>query len=597
MSNLLPNDARAALDWNWADYQPHYQRLSAVTLRPSNVTEWLAEWTHLSSLLSEVAARLNVIYNQDTTDEAAEKRFFRFLEDVVPAAEAAEQQLRQKLLDYAPEPSGTTIADIEAVAEAMAIPSTMAVPLRNIRAEAQLFREENLPLQVETKKLEAEYEKLIGAQTIVWQGEELPLPQLRPLLNQPDRQAREQVWRLAQERRLQDREAINQVWQGLLALRARIAANAACCDYREYAWRNYLRFDYTPEDAQTFQKAIERHCVPAATHIYDRHRLRLGLESLRPWDITDGLFNQPADPPGTEPLQPYRTTEEFLTKTAAVFRAVDPQVAAGFEMMIAENLLDVDNRKGKAPGGYQAYFPLARRPFIFMNGVGTHQDVQTMLHEVGHAFHAFSSAHLPYYPQLSTPMEFNEVASMGMELLAAPYLAANDTNGQAKAAFYTAADAARARIEHLEQILLLWPYIAVVDAFQHWAYTHIEEAADSANCDAQWLGLMQRFIPGVDWRGQEIDLATSWQRRLHLFIAPFYYIEYGLAQLGAVQVWRNALQDQGEALARYRQALALGGTKTLPELFATAGARFAFDEQTMGEAVELIEEEIGKLEN
>lgn len=601
MSTLLPNDARTALDWEWADYQPHFEHLAAQELNALNVASWLAEWSHLSSLLSEVGARLNLAYNQDTTDTAVEQRFFHFLEEIVPAAETAEQQLKQKLLTYAPAPNGTDLARTTTLSEVMGIPPDMAIPLRNLRAEAALFREANLPLQVEVTKLESEYEKLIGAETILWEGQELPLPQLRPLLNQPDRTIRQQVWQLAQERRLADRDAITKLWQALLALRVQIATNAGCSDYREYTWRNYQRFDYTLEDTQTFQHAIETTCVPPATRIYDRHRQRLGLETLRPWDLTDGLFDTPTESSGLEPLRPYRTIEEFLSKTAAVFHQVDPQIGRDFDTMLAENLLDVDNRKGKAPGGYQTFFAMARRPFIFMNSVGVHQDVQTMLHEVGHALHSLSSSHLPYFHQLNVPMEFNEVASMAMELLAAPYLSANSRNGSAPAkangtGFYTAAEAARARLEHLEHIILIWPYVAVVDAFQHWAYTHVEEASDSANCDAQWLALMRRFIPGVDWSGLETDRATSWQRRLHIFVVPFYYIEYGLAQLGAVQVWRNALQDQASALARYRAALKLGGTSTLPELYAAAGARFAFDAETMGEAVALIEEEIERLE-
>jgi oligoendopeptidase F len=224
-----------------------------------------------------------------------------------------------------------------------------------------------------------------------------------------------------------------------------------------------------------------------------------------------------------------------------------------------------------------------------MNAVGQHDDVQTLLHEAGHAFHAFEAGRLPYFQQLGAPMEFNEVASMAMELLAAPYLASS------QGGFYDTAGTARARIEHLEQMLLFWPYMAVVDAFQHWAYTHPADAADARRCDAEWQTLWQRFIPGVDWSGLETEQVSGWQRRLHIFRAPFYYVEYGLAQLGAAQVWRGALQNQPRAVERYRKALALGGTASLPELYATAGARFAFDAATLEEAVRLIEKAIGEL--
>ena len=390
------------------------------------------------------------------------------------------------------------------------------------------------------------------------------------------------------QRRLADRSALNDLWRELHALRQRIAANAGHPDYRSYIWQAKQRFDYTPADCATFHDAIEAVCVPAATRIYDRRSRLLGLPALRPWDLTNGEFSRPADMPGTQPLKPYRDGGELLDKSAAILDKVDPSLGGQYRMMIAEGLLDAENRKGKAPGGYCTYFPVAKRPFIFMNAVGLHDDVQTMLHEAGHAFHAFASSDLPFAPQLESPMEFNEVASMAMELLAAPYLTA-DHGG-----FYDVGGAARARIEHLESTILFWPYMAVVDAFQQWAYTHPEGAEPDA-CDAQWRALVQRFIPAIDFDGLDDVMATGWHRKLHIFNVPFYYVEYGLAQLGAAQVWRNSLTDHPRAVADYRSALRLGGTATLPQLFATAGARFAFDAGTLGEAVGLIERTVTEL--
>ena len=233
--------------------------------------------------------------------------------------------------------------------------------------------------------------------------------------------------------------------------------------------------------------------------------------------------------------------------------------------MRREKLLDLGNRKGKAPGGYCTQFQVAKRPFIFANAVGLHDDVQTLLHEAGHAFHAFEASHLPYYQQWDVSMEFAEVASMGMELLAAPYLPAQEDS------FYSEPEAARARVEHLEGLILFWPYMAVVDAFQHWVYENHAAAADAKNCDAKWAELWRRFMPGVDWSGLDNEMMTGWHRKLHIYHYPFYYVEYGLAQLGAVQVWRNALEDQSDAVAHYRAALSLGGTVPLPELYAAAG--------------------------
>lgn len=570
MFDTLPTEVRDFLDWPWARIAPYYADLEARPLTADTLDAWLADWTRLSFLIYETGARRHLAHTQDTTNAEAEAAFFRYLDEIRPPAASAEQQLKLKLLASGLSRDG------------------LAVPLRNLKAEADLFREANLPLLVEESKLGSRYDKIIGAQTVVWEGREVPLPQLRPVLAGTDRAKRAEVWRLMADRRLADRGALNDLWRELHALRQKVAANAGHPDYRSYAWQAKQRFDYSPADCATFHDAIEAVCVPAATRIYERHSRRLGLSALRPWDLTNGEFSRPCDPPGTQPLRPYRDGGELLHKSAAILDRVDPSLGGQYRTMIAEGLLDAENRKGKAPGGYCTYFPVAKRPFIFMNAVGLHDDVQTMLHEAGHAFHAFASSDLPFAPQLESPMEFNEVASMAMELLAAPYLAA-DQGG-----FYDVGGAARARIEHLESTILFWPYMAVVDAFQQWAYTHPDGAEPEA-CDAQWRALWRRFVPAVDFDGLDDVAATGWHRKLHIFTVPFYYVEYGLAQLGAAQVWRNSLSDPSRAVADYRSALRLGGTATLPQLFATAGARFAFDAGTLGEAVGLIERTVSEL--
>jgi oligoendopeptidase F len=277
-------------------------------------------------------------------------------------------------------------------------------------------------------------------------------------------------------------------------------------------------------------------------------------------------------------------------KVSAIFQRVDPELGKYYETMRSKGLLDLDNRKGKAPGAYCNNYDMVMLPFIFENAVGVHADVTTLLHESGHAFHVFEEAHLPYYHQLQVGMEFAEVASMAMVLLASPYLPASEGG------FYSEKDAARALIEHLEEEVLFWPYMAVVDAFQHWAYTNQTAAANPDNCDQRWGELWQRYMIGVDWSGLEDLMVTGWQRKQHIFEVPLYYVEYGLASLGAFQVWRNALKDQKAAVAAYRRALALGGTVPLPKLYETAGARFAYDFQTVRDAVSLAEEMIEKLE-
>ena len=302
----------------------------------------------------------------------------------------------------------------------------------------------------------------------------------------------------------------------------------------------------------------------------------------------DAGLATPVDSPGTAALLPF-AEHDFGATSLAIFRRVDPVLGEYFDLLRREDLIDLDNRKGKAPGAYCTNYNAIKRPFIFMNSVGIHDDVQTLLHEAGHAFHVFESNALPYVQQREVGSEFAEVASMSMELLAAPYLAA------AEGGFYSAPDAARARADRLHELLLFWPYMAVVDGFQDWAYTHPDDAMDTAQCDARWDALWQRFMPGIDWTGLEAERMTGWQRKLHIFTHPFYYVEYGLAQLGAVQVWRNSLHDQAGAIAAYRRALALGGTAPIPQLFAAAGARFAFDAATLREAVELIEDTLARL--
>jgi oligoendopeptidase F len=550
----------------WSSIEPFYQELAGRDLNAANVNQFLLDWTALAKLRQETYERLYVGITVDTTDKQAEQAYNDYLDIIYPGVQAAEQVLKEKLLLSGLEPEG------------------FDVPLAILRSEAGIFRSENVPLLSEEYKLGAEYDRIAGGQTVEWEGKELTLLQLQPIYQEPDRGRRERAWRLAAARQLADRGAINELWGKMMAVRRQIAANAGLPDFRTYMWRKRLRFDYTPEDCDTFHRAIEQVVVPAAQRLYERRRQRLGVETLRPWDLEVDPFSRP-------PLHPFETVAELEERTSAIFHQVDPQLGEYFEIMRRESLLDLENRVGKAPGGYCTDFLNIQRPFIFTNAVGVHDDVQTLIHEGGHAFHVFEASALPYFQHFQTPLEFAEVASMGMELLAAPYLAA-EAGG-----FYTQSDAARAFADNLERSLLFWPYMAVVDAFQHWAYTHPEQGSDPATCDAQWAELWRRFMPGVDWSGLEQELVTGWHRKGHIHTDPFYYVEYGLALLGALQVWRNALRDQAAAVAAYREALSLGYSVPLPQLFATAGARFAFDAGILGEVVDLILHTIDRLES
>lgn len=565
MLDNFPSDAQEALDWQWADWQPYYQALMDADVNAETIDQWLKDWSMVAGMTWEVFARLSVAKDLDTTDEEAEARYKNFVATIRPEVQKATFVLNKKLVD-----SGL-------------VPNGLAIPLRNIKAQIEIFREENLPLFTKISDLSTEYNKITGAQTVEWDGEEVTLIELRKVFKDPDRERRETAWHLMQERMKQDREAYNALWRQLMETRKQIYENAGFQNYRDYVWQDLGRHDYTPDDALQFCEAVEQVVVPVAERYYEQRRAALGLETLRPWDTQ-------VDLPGFETLKPYETIEEFKERSEAVFTQVDPELGGFWKTMREETLLDLDNRKGKAPGGYCTYFPVAKRPFIFMNAVGLENDVRTLLHEAGHAFHGFSSSDLPYLHQRRAPMEFNEVASMAMELLASLYLT-EDSGG-----YFDADGAARFRSEHLKGILAFWPYMAIVVAFQHWIYTNHEQASDPAECDKKWLELWERYMKGVDWSGYEDYILNRWRRQLHIFRRPFYYIEYGLAQLGAVQVWANALQDQERALAAYRKALTLGGTVKLPELYSAAGVKLAFDADTLHEAVTLLDTTIQELD-
>ena len=573
-SFTLPRSVDAINPRTWATFAPFFKELEERPLTKENLRQWLTDWSDLTSLLFEAASLIYIEKSLDTADIEKEQAFLDLINDVYPQAQVAGQALKERLL--AVDPKSNALRD-------------MALVLRNMQNEADLFREENIPLMTQAAKLENDYDKITGGLKTSWDGEEKNLSQLSYYLNDKDRTVRQRAWQAMADLWLGQRETLNGIYGELLTLRQQIAENAGLPDYRAYAFREKGRFDYTAEDCLTFHEAIETAVVPALRRILDRKKKRLRYEQLHPWDWIPENGALVDDSVG-DPLRPYQGQERLIQHTLNIFNQLDPQLSRYFATMAEDGLLDLDTRAGKALGGYCSSLPLRKRPFIFMNGVGSHDDVQTMLHEAGHAFHVFETAQLPLIWQTEPPMEFCEVASMSMELLAAPYLT-NQTGG-----FYTLPQAARARIEHLEGIIAFLPYMAVVDAFQHWVYTHPRTAADASQCDTVWEQIWNRFIPDIDWTGQEESRKTGWHRKPHIFTEPFYYIEYGMAQIGALQVWRNSLHDHTQALGAYRKALSYGGTQTLPQLFTAAGAEFRFDAAMLTELVALIEDTTAELE-
>lgn len=448
---------------------------------------------------------------------------------------------------------------------------------RHAKVQVELFRLENVPLETEETRLGQHYQKLVGSLTVNFRGSEQTLVQMGRYLEEPDRGLRQQAWESVAQRRLQEREKFEENFDPLVALRERIARHAGFPNYLQYAFRMLRRFDYTPADCRAFHDAIEQEIMPLVRELQEQRRRDLQLPMLRPWDLS-------VDPLCRPPLRPFQNTAQLVDGTQHVFDRIDPSLGTGFRRMTEMNLLDLDNRKGKAPGGYQENLNEARWPFIFMNAVGIQSDVETLLHEGGHAFHALATQHEDLFAYRSlVPIEFCEVASMSMELLGNQHLDV----------FYTPAEAARARRAHLEDVAILFPWIAIVDAFQHWIYSHPGHSRTERT--SAWLRLMDRFGGDVDWSGYEDVRANLWHRQLHIFLVPFYYVEYGIAQLGALHVWANSKQNVSAALKAYQDALALGGSRPLPELFAAAGCPFDFSANAIRPLVKLVRAELSKL--
>jgi oligoendopeptidase F len=559
----LPESPTAFADARWDDILPWYDALAAAPLDADRVEPWLAAWSRLEELITEAAAEAMIAYTADTRDPDREAAHLRFSAEIFPQLEEQGVRLARRLLE-----TGYQRPDLDVV-------------LRRFRSQIEIFREENLPLFTELEELAARYQRLTGGITVEWEGQTRTLPQLAPFLKQPDRAVRERAFRAMGAPYLALKAELSALFDAMYQLRQRVARQSGFTDFQAYSFVAKCRFDYTPDDCTRFYEAVEASVVPAVSRVLARRRQRLGLDRLRPWDLD-------VDPAGRPALRPFRDAAELGEKASRVFRAVAPALGDEFDMMRREGLLDLESRAGKAPGGYCETLHFRGRPFIHMNAVGLLDDVNTLLHESGHSFHAFASHRQPLLWQRYVGAEAAELASMSMELLAAPYLSV-------PGGLVSPEELRLARIEHLEDVLVTLAHIASVDAFQRWIYTS-GEGGDAGARDRAWLRIRGRFQQGVDWSGLEEEQVTRWYRQLHIFLYPFYYIEYGLAQLGALQVWRRSRTDQARAVRDYREALTLGCTAPLPAMYARAGARFGADPALMRELVGLVEDELGRLE-
>lgn len=553
---------------DWAQLEPMYQ---ALLDRPVDTIEalgqWLADLSELSSVVSEYGSRKNIDSACHTDDPEIEKAFLHYVEHVAPQIKPVFFELQKKFLAV---PCHT---DLDA--------KRFGVLIREWQASVELFRPENVPLQTEVAKLNNEYDKTVGSMTVEFEGQTLTLQQLSRYLEEPDRAKRESAWRLSTTRRLEDREKFDELFDQMLAIRKQMAENAGLSDYREYMWKAMDRFDYTPQHCHDFADAVEQVCMPVIEKMDEQRCASLGLEKLRPWDLA-------VDVKGRAPLRPFDADapQDLVDKSAEVFRRVQPGLGEDFSTMKMGRNLDLESRKGKRAGGFQSSLQESCEPFIFMNAAGLDGDVRTMLHEAGHAFHfMWASADESLMFLRHAPMEFCEVASMSMELIGADHYDV----------FYPdEADKARATRSLLEGIITILPWIATIDQYQHWLYTNPGHS-DSQRTVA-WLNILNRFKRSrVDWSGFDEVRASLWQKQLHLYHVPFYYIEYGIAQLGALQLWLNYRKDPEAALAAYRGALRLGGRRPLPELFEKAGLKFDFTRATLEPLMAAIGEELDRL--
>ncbi len=517
---------------------------------------------------------------EDTLDEEGSLRYIRM------TCATDDPQTEQAYLDFlqnVSEPSKSRFFALlkkywECPYRAKLPPENFKLFDRSVENQLALYREENIPLETEVEKLSQQYQKLSGTLTVNYEGKEQTLQQMGRYQETTDRAKREETWRLTAERRLKEKDAFEELFDQMLRARIRIGQNAGFGNYRDYAFRRKERFDYSPADCEAFHESAEKAIKPLVHKIQRKRAEKMGLDQLRPWDLS-------VDPEGKPPLKPFEKMETLAESCERILRQVDPEFGDQFKTMRDLGLLDLESRKGKAPGGYNTTLSESRLPFIFMNAVGMDNDVRTLLHEGGHAMHGYASRMILFSPYRHAPMEFCEVASMSMELMADPFL------GEV---YPDPRDAARSIRRHLEDVILLLPWIATIDAFQHWIYTHPGHGREERS--AFWVSIRRRLGGMENWTGLEEIQSSLWHRQLHIFEYPFYYIEYGIAQLGALQVWKNFRKDRKEGVRLYKQGLAVGGSQTLPEIFNSAGIRFDFSSRMIQPLMEEVEQELERLE-
>ena len=520
---------------------------------------WVDKTNELDTVLSEVSCRRYVATTVNTADEEAARAYQSFEENIGPIMSEYGDKVNKKLMGH---PNKDELKD------------ELEELYKGLQVAIDIYSKDNIPLQVELSKEIQDYQKITGGMSVEFEGKTQTMPQMGKYLEKTDRDLRERAWRAIQERRMKDGEALNASFDRMFALRNRIAKNSGCKDFIDYIYKAKCRFDYTPKECYDFHESVEKFVLPLVKEIAKRRAEQMKLDRLRPWDMA-------VDPLNREPLKPFSTGAELIEKVDGIFEDIHPQAGKWARIMQKDGLIDAESRIGKAPGGYQIDFDESGEPFIFMNAAGTDGDIYTLLHESGHSFHHYCrQKQLACYRY--APAEFAEVASMSMELIGM----------QGLGKFYSSAeDIERSRIGQLEGIITLFPWIASVDQFQHELYSRPSHTA--ADREKIWLGILDRYATGmVDYSGVEYTRKASWQRQLHIFECPFYYIEYGIAQLGAIQVWKNYKENPKKAIDDLFAAESLGSSRPLPELFAAANIKFDFTADTIEPLTQFIWDEL-----
>ena len=552
---------------DWDSLEPYFRELEQRPLETRAALEkWLLDMSELEAVVSEDVCWRQIRMTCDTENKSLEEAFNYFCLEIQPKIQPYADRLNRRLVEN----PHTKELD----------PKDYFTYLRSVKKRIELFREANIPLQAEASVLAQQFGVISGKMTVEVGGQEYTLQQASKFLESPDRSVRENVYRKIQERRSQDIDALNDLYSKLIDIRHRTALNAGFANYRDYKFEDLGRFDYTKDDCFAFHEAVREYIVPLVGKINEKKRKKLGLDTLRPWDME-------AEPAGIEPLRPFTNSDDLLTKTIACFNNLNPFFGDCLRTMLKMGRFDLESRKGKAPGGYNCPLAETGAPFIFMNASGQMGDLTTMVHEGGHAIQSFLTHPLTLSAFKEYPMEIAEVASMSMELFSMDHwdLFFTDKN-----------DLARAREHQLERVITIFPWIATIDKFQHWVYENPAHTPEERK--QKWMEILEEFSSqSVDWDGLEAFREYGWQKQLHLFEVPFYYIEYGIAQLGALGLWMQYKHNKDKALQHYIQALSLGGTRTLPELYDAAGLKFNFAKEHIKQLMKFVGEEMEKIED